>query len=110
MTARAFTVATLADAWECSPGVIRKLIGEGRLGHFRIGALIRIPAEEVRRFECQQNTLSSDSEAGSPSSIGTTEESGTASDYEPRIVLGQKRRRGAGGLQEATVYRGPWGE
>ncbi|WP_155262905.1 helix-turn-helix domain-containing protein [Sphingomonas segetis] len=50
---RAYTVATLADAWECSEGVIRKLIATGELGCFRLGTLIRIPAEEVQRFECQ---------------------------------------------------------
>jgi excisionase family DNA binding protein len=108
VSARAFTVASLAAEWECSPGVIRKLIGEGRLGHFRIGALIRIPAEEVRRFECQ-NIASNDSEAVSPSSIETPSADDIESDYRPRTVLGQKRRLGGDGPQGATVHRGPWG-
>jgi excisionase family DNA binding protein len=53
MSARAYTVASLAEAWGCSEGVIRKAIANGELGCFRLGTLIRIPAEEVRRFECQ---------------------------------------------------------
>jgi excisionase family DNA binding protein len=67
---RAYTVATLAEAWECSEGVIRKLIAHGELGCFRLGALIRIPAEEVERFECQ-NLPSSGSEARGPQSGAT---------------------------------------
>jgi excisionase family DNA binding protein len=63
---QAYTVASLAEAWRCSEGVIRKAINDGRLGCFRLGTLIRIPAEEVRRFECQ-NIQSSGSEADGPS-------------------------------------------
>lgn len=59
MTARAYTVATLAAEWDCSEGAIRKLIAQERLGCFRIGTLIRIPVEEARRFECQ-NIASND--------------------------------------------------
>jgi hypothetical protein len=29
MPARAYTVASLAQEWECSPGVIRKLVATG---------------------------------------------------------------------------------
>lgn len=105
---RAYTVASLAEAWECSEGVIRKLISDGRLGCFRIGTLIRIPAEEVRRFECQ-NIPSSASEAAMPSSIETPEGNDIESDFRPRIVLGLKRRLGADGPQGATVHHGPWG-
>lgn len=108
MSARAFTVASLAAEWECSEGAIRKLVTEGQLCHFRIGTLIRIPAEEVRRFECQ-NIPSNDCEAATPSSIETEQERDTASDYRPRTVLGLKRRQGADGPQGATVHRGPWG-
>lgn len=109
MTARAYTVASLAEAWGCSEGVIRKLIANGKLGCFRIYTLIRIPSEEVARFECQ-NTPSSDSEADTPSSIETQEDSGTAKDFMPRTVLGRKRRLAADGPQGATVHRGPWGQ
>jgi excisionase family DNA binding protein len=67
---RAFTVASLAAEWECSEGVIRKAIRDGELGCFRLGTLIRIPAEEVRRFECS-NLPSSDCEADTLSSGAT---------------------------------------
>ncbi len=42
---RAFTVASLAREWECSEGAIRKRIATGEIGCFRIGTLIRIPAQ-----------------------------------------------------------------
>lgn len=109
MQNRAYTVATLAEAWDCSEGVIRKLIDEGKLLHFRVGILIRISAEEVRRFECQ-NTPSSDLEADTPSSTETPPDHDTGSDFAPRIALGLKRKLGADGRQGATVHRGPWGE
>lgn len=104
---RAYTVASLAAAWDCSEGVIRKAIADGKLGCFRIGTLIRIPAEEVRRFECQ-NIPSNDSEADSPSSIGTRTDNGTGKGFERPTALGLKRKRGAGGRQAATVHHGPW--
>lgn len=104
---RAFTVASLAASWSCSEGVIRKLIRDGQLGCFRLGTLIRIRAEEVARFECQ-NTPSNDSEAALPSSIETKPERDTASDYRPATVLGLKRKLGGDGRQGATVHHGPW--
>lgn len=106
---RAYTVASLAAEWECSEGVIRKLIRDGKLRCFRPGNLIRIPAEEVARFECQ-NIPSNDSEAASPSSTETPPADDIVSDYEPRIVLGQKRRLGGDGPQGATILPGRWGE
>lgn len=75
---RAFTVASLAREWECSEGVIRKLIGKGQLRAFRIGVLLRIPADEVERFECQ-NIPSNDSAADLPAFIETPKETNTLS-------------------------------
>lgn len=103
---RAYTVASLAQEWECSEGVIRKLIAAEQLRAFRIGALIRIPADEVERFECQ-NTASNDSAAASQSFTETQPETATESAYRPRTALGQKRRLGGDGRPE-TVLRGPW--
>ena len=105
---RAFTVASLAREWECSPGAIRKLVASGALRCFRIGTLIRIPAEEVQRFECQ-TTASNDSEAGSPSSGETGEESGTGGPL-PQPIASERRRRPASAGGSATVLPGPWGE
>ena len=107
MSARAYTVASLAQEWECSEGVIRKLIREGQLRHFRIASLIRIPADEVQRFECQ-NTASNDSAADMPSSIETQTATATEKGFMPPIALGRKRRLGEDGPQ-GTVHRGPWG-
>lgn len=93
---RAYTVATLAEAWGCSEGVIRKAIANGELGCFRLGALIRIPVEEVRRFECQ-NIASSDFEEDTLSSGGTRKESATDASSTPPTSLPRKRRRDRSG-------------
>jgi hypothetical protein len=106
-TSRAYTVATLAAEWDCSEGVIRKLVAAGDLRCFRLGTLIRIAAEEARRFECQ-NTPSSGLEADSQSSIGTPLESATGSDFRRPTVLGRRRKLGGDGPQGATVHHGPW--
>lgn len=49
-----FSVRSLAERWSCSESVIRTLIRNGTLSHFRVGDLIRIPSEDVRRFECRK--------------------------------------------------------
>lgn len=101
MNARAFTVASLAEAWKCSEGVIRKAIASGELGCFRLGALIRIPAEEVRRFECQ-NLPSSDC-AEDMLSSGETQTASAAATASPLPIAPQrKRRRGIGGDGKPT--------
>ena len=46
-----FSVAQLAEHWGCSGAMIRKLIDQGKLGHFRIGMLIRIPRFAVEEYE-----------------------------------------------------------
>lgn len=46
-----YSVRTLAERWQCSPSMIRKLIKQGKLGHFRIGELIRIPRAAVEEYE-----------------------------------------------------------
>src|SRR3546814_6396637 len=78
-----FTVPNLAARWECSEGLIRKMIDRGELRSFRLGVLIRIPADEVERIECQ-NTQSSDSEDRSPS-CGTRMESDDEAVSMPKI-------------------------
>src|SRR5690349_19098256 len=99
---RAYTVATLAQEWECSEGVIRKMIASGELGCFRLGTLIRIPNEEVRRFECQ--TLpSNDCEADTPLSGGTKTASGGAMASTLPIDPRRKRKRGTGGGAKPTL-------
>lgn len=107
MTARAYTVASLAQEWACSESVIRKLVADGRLQCFRVGNLIRIRAEEVERFECQ-NTPCSGSSRATQSSGETQGESGTDTDLPRQTALERRLRRGGFG-QEAEVLRGPWG-
>ncbi len=93
---RAYTVSTLAREWECSEGVIRKLVHTGELGCFRLGVLIRIPAEEVRRFECQ-SLPSSDLEGDMPSFTGTNMGSAGAGNSTPAISLPRKPKRAVSG-------------
>jgi excisionase family DNA binding protein len=103
---RAFTVASLAAEWECSEGVIRKAIREGQLGCFRLGSLIRIPAEEVARFECQ-NIRSSGSGDDTQSSGETTKASVTATALPRPTALELKLKQGGFGRRD-TVRTGPW--
>ena len=51
MTKRPYTVARLAEHWDCSDQHIYDEIAAGRIHCFRIGRLIRIPASEVERIE-----------------------------------------------------------
>jgi excisionase family DNA binding protein len=103
---RAYTVASLAEEWECSEGVIRKAIAEGRLGHFRIGNLIRIPADEVRRFECQ--TIPSNDSAAASQSCGETKRESATGNLLPRPIASARRQRPGSGGGSATVLHGPW--
>lgn len=66
MGARPYSPETLAAHWGCSAEKIRIMCKSGELASFRLGKLIRIPASEVERYECQ-NTGSSDTEEGSAS-------------------------------------------
>jgi excisionase family DNA binding protein len=106
-TEKPFTVPTLADRWECSEGLIRKMIERGELRSFRIGALIRIPADEVERVECQSLTAYSDS-AADMQSFGKSTESDVADVSMPKIGRARKPRHADYGPL-ATIHRGPWG-
>lgn len=103
-----FTVPSLAARWECSEGLIRKLIDRGELLSFRLGTLIRIPAEEVERIECQNLTLSSASGDHSPSSTETRTANDAGAGSTPKIGRARKPRPGVSGPL-ATIHRGPWG-
>ena len=59
MTARPFSPETLADRWGCSSEKVRQMCRAGELSSFRLGKLIRIPANEVERVECQNTDWSS---------------------------------------------------
>jgi len=73
-----FSPETLADRWGCSAEKIRRMYHVGELAGFRLGKLIRIPANEVERYECQ-NTDWSGIEENSASPSTTTSEGEFAS-------------------------------
>lgn len=50
---RPYSPETLADRWGCSSEKVRQMCKRGDLASFRLGKLIRIPAAEVERIECQ---------------------------------------------------------
>jgi excisionase family DNA binding protein len=56
---RPYSPETLGDHWGCSAEKIRQMCRRGDLAFFRLGKLIRIPASEVERIECQNGDSSS---------------------------------------------------
>lgn len=64
--ARPYSPESLADRWGCSAEKVRLMCRHGELAAFRLGKLIRIPANEVERIECQ-NTDWSNTEGNSAS-------------------------------------------
>ena len=61
MTApKPYSPETLAERWGCSSEKIRLMYHAGEISGFRLGKLIRIPANEVERYECQITPSPSD--------------------------------------------------
>ena len=87
MATNPFSIRTLAERWDCHPDVVRRMIRSGALQSFRVGALIRIQAQEVERYECSGSGLQN-TEAGS-SLNGMT----TASDTDERCARETWRQR-----------------
>lgn len=73
LPARPFSPETLAERWGCSSEKIRLMFHTGELAGFRLGKLIRIPAAEVERYECE-STASPNIEENSPSPSSTQEQ------------------------------------
>ena len=68
--ARPYSPETLADRWGCSSEKVRQMFHLGELNGFRLGKLIRIPANEVERIECQNTDWSSiEGNSASPTPI-----------------------------------------
>jgi excisionase family DNA binding protein len=65
-----YSVASLAARWGCHQSVVRRLIRKGVLQSFPVGALIRISAAEVERYECN-GSGSRGTEASTSSNITT---------------------------------------
>lgn len=49
----AYTIAELAERWNCHPKTIRRLIRARKLTAFRVGREWRVPAESVAAYERQ---------------------------------------------------------
>lgn len=80
MAERPYSPETLADRWGCSAEKVRLMYRNGELPGFRLGKLIRIPAAEVERYECQNTPSPGTGESGpSPSATGID-------GYESRLV------------------------
>lgn len=77
-----YSPQTLADHWGCSAEKIRLMCKDGELSSFTLGKLIRIPASEVERVECQ-NIDSPNIEESSPL-LGTKQ--GESNRFESRRV------------------------
>ncbi len=91
---RPYSPETLADRWGCSAEKVRRMFHDGELQGFRLGKLIRIPANEVERLECQI-TGSSSIAADTPSPSTTTSEG----EFGSRLV------RMTGGLPKLALVR-----
>lgn len=74
MSARPYSPETLATRWDCSAEKVRRMVHTGELAGFRLGKLIRIPAQEVERYECL--TTPSASIEGGTSSPSETKDDG----------------------------------
>lgn len=90
LAARPFSPETLAQRWGCSSEKIRQMYHLGELHGFRLGRLIRIPANEVERVECQ-NTDLSNIEANTALPTPNREEAAFASRLER--LTGEPQRR-----------------
>ena len=94
----AYSPATLAKLWSCSDQHVRNLVAAGKLRAFHLGGkLLRIPADAVEEFLCQntvRTTASGASGENSPSSGETPPEDGTVTRLEPltRARLATLRR------------------
>ena len=106
-TRRPFSPRTLADRWDCSPQKVRCMIRDGEIAAFSIGKLLRIPAAEVERIECQQmaNIESSHTGVPSPSDSMTANEAAFASRLARMTEGSQKLALVRSGSSEQSPHR-----
>ena len=67
MTTKPYSPETLGERWDCSAEKVRLMCRDGEIASFRLGKLIRIPAAEVERYECQSLTPSPNTGDDGPS-------------------------------------------
>ena len=100
----AFSPKTLGTRWGCSAETVRQMVKRGELTSFRAGPkLIRIPAQEVERFECQNTgLLSIEASSASPTPDPMAE-------YESRLArmteAGQSWSPGKYGIYVTNLLR-----
>lgn len=82
MSDRPYSIATLAERWGCSDDVVRRLVSQGHLQSFRVGALIRVSAAEVERYECKGSALQDTGASLSLSSTTTKDDTAVRSTRE----------------------------
>jgi excisionase family DNA binding protein len=99
---RSFTPDTLATRWGVSATTVRTMCEDGRLAHFRIGKLYRIPAATVEEFENWQISQSADSVAVS-ASRGQPKESASAISLRHAPERKQKPRGATDTLERQSV-------
>lgn len=63
--AKPFTAKTLAEHWGCSEMHIYNLTKSGKLKHFKIGRLTRIPQKCVEEYEWQNLSNTNGPQTGS---------------------------------------------
>lgn len=90
---RPYSPETLAVRWSCSSEKVRRMYHDGELSGFRLGKLIRIPANEVERYECQNTDLSG------------TEDSGASPSPDPMAGLESRLARMSGGGQRLSLVK-----
>ena len=54
MIERRLSVAQVAELWGCTRSHVYALIASGKLGHVRIGSLIRLRPSDIEAFEAAQ--------------------------------------------------------
>lgn len=65
-----YSVATLAEHWQCGTDTVYALIHSGELRAFRLGGkLLRIRGDEVERFECQTTACNDTGESSQSSGM-----------------------------------------
>ena len=65
-----YSCETLAARWSCSAETVRQLCKTGKLKHFRLQRLYRIPATAVDEYEQQCKASVSDTSAEASASTG----------------------------------------
>jgi hypothetical protein len=109
MNDRPYTPERLAERWDCTPELVRRLLVSGALKGFRLGGkLWRIPVKEVEIFECQLIIASEGStEDGLPS--GTRTDAAGDGRLQQRARLMRERRSGSS-ARNAIDLRSQQGE